>query len=119
MNKEIRWKQRFENFEKAFGLTENDVELIRKVCVRFPEIGDVEVFGSRAMGNFKPGSDVDLVVKGDGVTQRIISRLSACLNEEIPLPYKFDVLDYASIDSAKLKEHIDTVGKSLRLNQLT
>lgn len=94
----------------AFGLTKKDVDLIRASIEALPEIEEVVVFGSRAMGNHKKGSDVDLAIKGSGVSLRTVSRLSAQLNEELPLPYKFDVVDYASIDTPALWEHIDSVG---------
>ena len=96
-----------------FGLTEKDIELIRSAITVHSEIEEVLVFGSRAMGNHKNGSDVDLAVKGDGVSLRTVSRLAAQLNEELPLPYQFDVIDYASIDTPALKGHIDLLGKVL------
>ena len=97
----------------AFGLTEKDIDLIRSAIAAHSEIEEVVVFGSRAMGNHKNGSDVDLAVKGNGVSLRTISRLGAQLNEELPLPYQFDVIDYASIDTPALKERIDFLGKVL------
>ena len=97
----------------AFGLTEKDIELIRSAIEAHPEIDEVVLFGSRAMENHKSGSDVDLAVKGNEVSLRIISRLGAQLNEELPLPYQFDVIDYASIDTPALTKHIDSFGKVL------
>jgi len=94
----------------AFGLTEKDIKLIRNVIKMHSEIEEVVVFGSRAMGNYKNGSDVDLAIKGIGVSLRTISRLGAQLNEALPLPYQFDVIDYASIDTPALKNHIDSEG---------
>ena len=71
----------------AYGLTEHDIDEITAAIGRFDEIGEVVLFGSRAKGNYKPGSDVDLAVKGDRVTRRTIAQLANCLNEEKPLPY--------------------------------
>lgn len=96
-----------------FGLTEQDIELIHSAIEAHLEIEEVVVFGSRAMENHKNGSDVDLAIKGDGVSLRTISRLGAQLNEELPLPYEFDVIAYALIDTPALKEHIDLFGKVL------
>ena len=96
-----------------FGLTDNDINLIYSAIEEFPEIEEVVVFGSRAMGNHKESSDVDLAVKGSGVTLRTISRLGAELNEELPLPYEFDVIEYVTIDAPALTEHIDSFGKVL------
>ncbi|MBE0492396.1 MAG: nucleotidyltransferase domain-containing protein [Sulfurospirillum sp.] len=63
------------------------------------------VFGSRAKGNYKKGSDVDLAIKGDE------KRLSYLLNEESNLIYYFDVCNIEQIKNQKLKEHIQRVGK--------
>lgn len=68
------------------------------------------MFGSRAKGNYKTGSYVDLAIKGDRLTYEITARFADCLNEEKPLPYFFDVVYYAAIAEPKLKEQIDRVG---------
>jgi len=47
--------------EKNIGVTETDKEEILKVLKKFPEVEEAIIFGSRALGNHKPGSDVDLV----------------------------------------------------------
>ena len=70
----------------------------------------VVLFGSRAKGNYKPGSDIDLAVKGDRVSPRIVAQLADCLNEETPLPYFFDVVHYETLDNQALVDHIDRVG---------
>lgn len=96
----------------SFGLPDSELALIRAACREFPEIAEVIVFGSRAMGNFKPGSDVDLAVKGP-VDSTIAQRFSARLNEHLPLPYRFDVVGYATIEHAALRQHIEQHGKVL------
>lgn len=96
-----------------FGLTDQDVARIRSAIAEQLEVDEALVFGSRAMGNHKRGSDIDLAVKGAQVELRTISALSARLNDELPLPYEFDVVDYASINTPALIEHIDTHGKTI------
>jgi len=78
---------------------------------KIPEIEKAVVFGSRAIGNDKTGSDVDLAIYGDAVPRGAVLALQDELNEELPLPYMFDVLHYEEIDNPKLKEHIDRFGK--------
>ena len=96
-----------------YGLIERDFVYINEAIREFPEIIEVILFGSRARGNYKTGSDVDLAIKGDRLTYEITARLADCLNEEKPLPYFFDVVHYESIAEPKLKEHIDRVGVKL------
>ena len=96
-----------------YGLRDSDIVHIIDAIQQFPEIAEVVLFGSRAKGNYKKGSDVDLAIKGDRLTYEITARLADCLNEEKPLPYFFDVVHYEAIAEPKLKEHIDRVGVKL------
>lgn len=96
-----------------YGLLERDVNCIIQAIGHYPEIEEAIIFGSRAMGNYKKGSDVDIAIKGQNVNRRIVSRLSDELNEVYPLPYFFDVLSYDEISNEELKKHIDMVGKSI------
>ncbi|WP_367026739.1 nucleotidyltransferase domain-containing protein [Methylococcus sp. ANG] len=93
-----------------YGLRDSDLALIVDAIEAFPEIERVLLFGSRAEGNFKTGSDVDLAIQGKAVGHESAVRLAGVLNEEKPLPYYFDVLDYAAITEPGLLEHIDRVG---------
>ena len=95
-----------------WGLKEKDVTQLREAFARFPEILEVRVFGSRALGNFKPGSDVDLALYGKGPLV-CATRVSTLLNQELPFPYHFDVVDYATIEHSELREHIDRVSESI------
>ena len=97
----------------SYGLTNKDLDLICSAIESRHEIQEAVLFGSRAMGNYKRGSDVDLAIKGTHVGLRTVSDLSACLNEKLPLPYQFDVVGYATIDTPALTKHIDTFGKIL------
>lgn len=96
-----------------FGLWERDLEYINKALKQLKEIDKAVIFGSRVMGNYKIGSDVDIAIVGAAVTSETISRLDDLLNEEYPLPYFFDILHYEEIKNENLKKHIDTLGKEL------
>jgi predicted nucleotidyltransferase len=92
-----------------FGLDDRAVRLMRSVFEKHPRIVEVRVFGSRAKGNFRPESDVDLVMFGD--VDRALASLVTSELDELPLPYRFDVEAYPAIGHAPLREHIDRVGK--------
>ncbi|WP_368490092.1 nucleotidyltransferase domain-containing protein [Clostridium sp. BJN0013] len=96
-----------------FGLLERDLKYILEAVKKYSEIEEVIIFGSRAMGNYKKGSDVDIALKGEYVNRKIVCRLSDDLNEEYPLPYFFDVVNYNDISNEELKKHIDNVGKTI------
>lgn len=96
-----------------FGLRSSDIESLIRTFSNFPEIEEAILFGSRAKGNFKSGSDVDIALRGDNITITIVNSLSFTLNEESVMPYKFDVLNYHTIQNKELIDHINRVGKSI------
>lgn len=96
--------------KKRYGLSESDLQLILVATKAIPEIEQLILFGSRAKGNNKPGSDVDLAIKGKTVVYDTVLQLSNRLNEQLPMPYFFDVVNYLSIQERKLIEHIDNAG---------
>lgn len=91
------------------GLSAEDVEAIRSFICQFPEIEEVWLFGSRAKGSYKKGSDVDLALKGKDLGSVVI-RIQGWLNDESLMPYYFDILDYQSITNQELRDHIDSIG---------
>ena len=93
------------------GLTQRDLDTLAQAAAQFPAIEQVLIFGSRAKGSHKKGSDVDLALKGRAVTDTVVNALSALLNEQLPLPYFFDVVHYDGLASPALVEHIDRVGQ--------
>jgi predicted nucleotidyltransferase len=93
---------------KQLGLKDGDLETIIAVLKKYPRIEQAIIFGSRAKGDHKHGSDVDMVLKGN--VEDIAPEISYSLNEDSLLPYKFDVLDYNSISNQNLIDHINRVG---------
>ena len=94
-----------------FGLPETILKLLQDYFRTHPEIVKVYLYGSRAMGTEKPGSDIDLAIIT--TSQRDISGGVQADLEELPTPYLFDVVDYQRITNLPLREHIDRVGKLL------
>ena len=69
----------------------------------------IVVFGSRAKGNFREGSDVDLAVEGSAWTLADAEHAKELLEERF-FPWSFDVvLPFATANGA-LSEHIERVG---------
>ncbi|TFJ94186.1 nucleotidyltransferase family protein [Lentibacillus salicampi] len=93
-----------------FGLREQDIEMITEASKSFEEIDQAVVFGSRALGNYKKGSDIDIAIKGSNVTNHTAGQLSELLNEEYPLPYFFDIVHYEGIKNEALIRHINEHG---------
>jgi predicted nucleotidyltransferase len=91
------------------GLTGETVAQIHEALAHHPEVEQAVLYGSRAKGNFKLGSDVDLTLVGAGVTSKILGQIQAEL-EEGPLPYTFDLSILAQVTRADLLDHIRRVG---------
>lgn len=71
------------------------------------------IFGSRAMGQEKRGSDIDIALIGKNLSSKQVTRISSILNQELPIPYFVDVLHYNTLENEQLKAHIDKEGKPL------
>lgn len=93
-----------------FGLRPDDMETILAALRQHPEVAEAILFGSRAKGSYKRGSDVDIALKGEQLTHRIVAAISDFLNEETIMPYHFDLLNYHTISSPDLLAHIERVG---------
>jgi uncharacterized protein len=96
-----------------YGLKDTDLEIICNVFRMESKIEEAVIFGSRAQGNYKNGSDVDIALKGKGIDVATVSHISYHLNEESLLPYKFDILNYHAINNDDLLEQIDRSGTTL------
>ncbi len=82
-----------------------------QALTEYPQIEKAIIFGSRAMGNYKRGSDIDLAIMGKEITFEITSRLHGKLNEQLSIPYIVDVVNFNNIDNEQLRHHILNEGK--------
>lgn len=95
-----------------FGLPEHAIAAMLAVFSKYPEIETVVIYGSRAKGNFRPGSDIDLTLEESGMP------LSRCLQlesdlEDLLLPYKIDLSLRREIEDPALIDHIRRIGTPL------
>ena len=93
-----------------FGIAEKSYHLLLDTFSKYPEVEQVVLFGSRAKGNYKKGSDIDLAIKGKKSQSTTALNISAIINEQLPIPYHVDVINYDSLIHVELKDHIDRVG---------
>ena len=96
-----------------FGLSEDDIRYIIRILDSHREIEKAVVFGSRAMGNCKKGSDVDIAITGHHIDFNLIARVHAQLEDESPMPYFFDIVDFKGLENQQLKQHIQKFGKEI------
>lgn len=92
-----------------YGLGEQTINKIRSVFAAHPSIEKAVLYGSRAKGNYKPGSDIDLTLYGDTLTSRELGDIVEEL-DDLLLPYQIDLSLFSQIEHVKLKDHIERVG---------
>jgi len=92
-----------------WGLTEEVIGSIREIFSRQPKIREVILFGSRAKGNYKQGSDIDLVILDDDISFNEMLDLEAHI-EKLGLLYKIDLQRRSKIKDADVLDHIERMG---------
>ena len=92
-----------------YGLEEMTIKKIDEVFSRFPEIREVILYGSRAMGTHKKGSDIDLVILSDKIELSTVYKIEREL-DDLLLPYTIDLSVHRHIQNPNLLEHIKNVG---------
>jgi len=90
------------------ALQPGELDILCAVFARHPEITAVKLFGSRAKGTQRPESDVDLALWGN--VDALAAESIAAELDDLPLPYHYDVMPFASIKLESLREHIERVG---------
>jgi predicted nucleotidyltransferase len=99
--------------QAMYGLKQNELKQITSILDGFLEVEEAVIFGSRAMGNYRRSSDVDLALKGELVTQDVAAKVSIELNGIPGKLFRFDVVCYPELDNPILREHIGRVGQVL------
>ena len=95
------------------GIYNRSFQIIYESLSNEPRIKKAFLYGSRALGNAKKGSDIDIEKKKKNITQEIINKISTKLNQEAPIPYFIDIINYNSISNQELKKHIDKHGVTI------
>lgn len=92
-----------------YGLPEETIGKISDVFSRYPRIEKALLYGSRAKGTFRNGSDIDISLAGEGIDFSLLNDINEEI-DELMLPYTIDLSSLSMIDNADLLEHIRRVG---------
>jgi len=98
--------------EAECGLNPGSQESILAIFKNHPKVESVLLFGSRALGKYKPGSDIDLALVAPAMSLQELLHLLNQL-DDLMLPYKIDALLLHQVEEPKLLEHIRHYGKIL------
>jgi len=93
-----------------FGLKETVIEKLCGVFSGYPQVRKAVLYGSRAKGNYKNGSDIDLTLHGgDDLTSNILYKILDDI-DDLLLPYTVDLSIYRTLNDPDFIDHIQRVG---------
>jgi uncharacterized protein len=95
-----------------FGLPDDVLPRLLAVLSNNRKVKQITLFGSRAKGNSRDGSDIDLCLDGDALSQKDLAELDASI-DDLLLPWKVDIAVRQQIDNPELIAHIERVGVML------
>jgi predicted nucleotidyltransferase len=93
-----------------FGLKNSVITSINAVFDQYPEIEQVLIYGSRAKGNYRNGSDIDLTIVGEDIDFSTIFKIEGEI-DDLLLPYMIDLSLMKQIQNPDLIAHIYRVGQ--------
>lgn len=93
----------------AYGLSTSAFNQIIKVFYNFHQVNRVFIFGSRALGRYREGSDIDLAIEANSLSWDDILKLGIQL-DDLMLGYSFDLVHITDNLDPNLLDHIRRVG---------
>ncbi len=100
----------------SFGLKDSELCLLQELFAANERISKAILYGSRAKGNYKPFSDVDITLVGEGLSRRDLNEFLTRLDES-SLPYVFDVSIFEKLNNPELIDHINRRGVEIYSKQ--
>lgn len=92
-----------------YGFLPEERDLMNQIFASIPHIKKVMLYGSRAKGNFREFSDVDITLFGEDLTHDDLLMLCERLDES-NLPYMYDVSIFGQLTNQNFIDHIRRVG---------
>jgi predicted nucleotidyltransferase len=99
-----------------YGLGSSAITAIQNVLKKHPKVIKAILYGSRAKGNYRPASDIDLSLQGEQLDYSELVKIDNEL-DDLLLPYTIDLSLYPSIENPDLIDHIEQVGQVLYLKE--
>ena len=95
--------------DRSFGLSFTTLDKLNSIFAQHPAIDAVLIYGSRAKGIYRPGSDIDLTIKGNEISFIEFMNIED-QGDDLMLPYTVDLSQYHQLENTDLIAHIDRVG---------
>ncbi len=93
-----------------FGLPEQTTAIMRNILARYPQVEQAIIYGSRAKGTYRPGSDIDLTLIGQLLSYEDLLQIMGEFYDSA-IPYTVDVSVFDYIDDAAVRDHIERRGQ--------
>ena len=94
---------------QRFGLKEATIQKIGDVFAQYPQVEKAVLYGSRAKGSYKNGSDIDLTLYGQDLTLNILYKIIQDI-DDLLLPYTIDLSIFHQLSDLDFLGHIERVG---------
>ncbi|MFE8073395.1 nucleotidyltransferase domain-containing protein [Marinobacteraceae bacterium S3BR75-40.1] len=95
--------------DRHTGIPSPALEGIKDVFGRHPDIWRATLYGSRAKGTHRSGSDIDLVLTAPELTWEEFNKVVSEI-DDLLLPWKVDLALEHQIENQDLLDHIQRVG---------
>lgn len=79
-----------------FGLEEKVITDIVEILKKHKEVESAKIYGSRARGDYRKSSDIDIALFGESLTFLINTNIFYEI-DDLYLPYKIDLINFNSI----------------------
>lgn len=93
------------NITEKTGINQNYLSELTAIFHKYSSVKTVSLFGSRAKGNYKPNSDIDLAILNNDVDRDEIFKIKSDLQDS-NLPYSVELLAFHTISNKELADHI-------------
>ncbi len=87
------------------GLSPGVLAILRAIFACYPEIRQVRLYGSRARGTHRPGSDIDLAVFAPNMSEERLAALWQDLDAS-PIAFNIDLVQVETLTNPDLRRHI-------------
>jgi predicted nucleotidyltransferase len=100
------------------GLSDKSLQAIANVVYSNERVQEAKIFGSRAIGTFREGSDIDICLIGEELTLTDLNRISSEL-DDLNIPEMIDLVNFRTIKNENLLKHIENFSVQIEPSTLS